>query len=796
LKLKLAQSLRIFLVLTVIFTLIHETECDKKCLIIEQHYNTKVMSSANSPQNRQHKLMRAKFARLGSLALALILAGCGGATLTSHPGLIITPNVATIDTNCTGCNRATPSGAIVEEFSARMSDGSDAEVRWSVRGLHPGAINEEGFFTPPSFLTADAETVVVTATQVNNPKISASTSITITPGFFAPLTPQNIALAPGGTATINGMLAEAGGNTAIHFELERDASSASSIGNAGGELGNISTTHCQRGNLSNTICSVVYTAPATLNAPRLIDLVATVGNAHTSATILVNPAGITSSPVLHQNEQFGPVLLGSTGGHGQDYESSGTVITGCCGGTLGALVEDGAGTQYILSNNHILALSDQASPGDAITQPGLIDNDCSPLGVSSIASLSVYAPLSAPHTNVDAALAQVATGMVDPAGRILELGAKQADGTLAAAAPGISSSGGHGENVTASMLPMEVAKSGRTTGLTCANISAINLDLNVDYYKDCAETVPYLSKTFTNQIAVSGNGFSDAGDSGSLLVDASNAEPIGLYFAGGTDTVGVSQAVANPAPEVLAELNAQLGGNASLSFVGGMDHAVSCLSYGDSTVSAAQAHPLPAGEMARAQLALGDAHALLNPAAGILAVGIGKSSDHIGEAAILIALDESSTVQIPAVIDGVRTQLILTDMKSIQQSGLTPHAARTTAVALPAPTLNAAIAIKKQIASGLMKATPAFFGVGVGQSLDNPREAALVIYVDRRHAPAELPATYNGLRARYILMDRMHVTRSYAQGGSAARSCTKTRNATGNTPSLDGLVRQILPKLN
>jgi hypothetical protein len=41
-----------------------------------------------------------------------------------------------------------------------------------------------------------------------------------------------------------------------------------------------------------------------------------------------------------------------------------------------------------------------------------------------------------------------------------------------------------------------VAKSGRTTGLTCGGISAIDLDVKVDYYLDCAETRPYLTKTF------------------------------------------------------------------------------------------------------------------------------------------------------------------------------------------------------------------------------------------------------------------------------------------------------------
>jgi hypothetical protein len=104
-----------------------------------------------------------------------------------------------------------------------------------------------------------------------------------------------------------------------------------------------------------------------------------------------------------------------------------------------------------------------------------------------------------------------------------------------------------------------VAKSGRTTGLTCASISALNLDVSVDYYLDCAETKPYLTKTFTNQLAISGNQFSDAGDSGALVVDAANAEPVGLYFAGGTDASGVSQGVANPATDVLNELSAQLG---------------------------------------------------------------------------------------------------------------------------------------------------------------------------------------------------------------------------------------------
>ena len=92
----------------------------------------------------------------------------------------------------------------------------------------------------------------------------------------------------------------------------------------------------------------------------------------------------------------------------------------------------------------------------------------------------------------------------------------------------------------------------------------------------------------------------------------------------------------------------------------------------------------------------------------------------------------------------------------------TPFESATAVPALSAAVLNPAVGIKQQIAHSLMRQDPAFFGVGVGQSLDNPKEPALVIYVDRKRVPSQLPATLGGLRTRYIVMDRLHVTRSYA----------------------------------
>jgi hypothetical protein len=70
-----------------------------------------------------------------------------------------------------------------------------------------------------------------------------------------------------------------------------------------------------------------------------------------------------------------------------------------------------------------------------------------------------------------------------------------------------------------------------------------------------------------------------------------------------------------------------------------------------------------------------------------------------------------------------------------------------------------------------MQQNPAFFGVGVGQSLDDPSQAALVIYVDREHMPAQLPATISGLRTRFVIMHRLHVTRSFATAFPAAHHC-------------------------
>jgi hypothetical protein len=712
---------------------------------------------------------------MAAIPVFILVTGCGGGntTMSSSNGTFsILPGTSTIDTNCTGCNATNSSGAAIEQFSAALTAGGAASVTWKVSGgdanSGPGTISSSGQYVPPSYLTADHVSVTVTATLASDTSTTASAVLTVTPGFLQPLTPENAAVAANGTLAITGYIAEAGGSLGIVYGLSSTAS-----GSSGGQ-GTLTSMSCTRSTTAFTYCKVTYTAPATVSATSDTYVVANVGSSssRTASEILLNTAGVSSDPASHEAELATPIALGSSGGNNNAYDTSGNQIVDCCGGTLGSLIQNSSGTQYLLSNNHVLARSDQAATGETIVQPGLIDDNCTPYGqtgaaITPVGTLTAFLPLKSATTNADVAIAAVNSGAVNKSGNILELGTLQANGTLAAAPPGTSSTAGKGE---AAALNMTVAKSGRTTGLTCANISAVSLDVSVGYFTDCAETKPYLTKVYTNQIAVTGNQFSDAGDSGSLVVDSATAEPLGLFFAGGVDTGGGSEGVANPVTDVLSELATQGGG--SYTFVGTTDHAVSCLNYGNATATAAQARVLTNSETARTQAALNQARMLVSPSAGILGVSVGKSGDSAGEGAVIVYVDEAANVSVPATVNGVRTMVIPTTARAVALGSAPQSSFEMSAIpGLQGPVLNQAVAVKQQTAQALMQQNPAFFGVGVGQSLDNPKEAALVIFVDRRNIPAELPPTVNGLRTRYVVMDRLHVTRSYAEKLQARSRC-------------------------
>jgi len=709
---------------------------------------------------------RSRFARLLAalvLPAAFVIAGCGGSVAAgiSNGEFSITPGTAAIDTNCTGCNATNSSTSVpVEQFSATLNSGDQAPVTWSISGgdanSGAGTISAAGQYTPPAYITANSVQVTITAALTSSPSVKAAATVTITPGFLQPLTPENMSLGSGGSATVTGYIAEASVNsTEISYALSSTAN-----GSSGGQ-GSLGPRNCTRSGSAFTFCTVTYSAPATVSSTSATYVVATVGtsSSKTSAEILLNTAGVTSDPANHQTLMATPITLGTSGGNNNDYDTKGNQITDCCGGTLGSLIQNSSGTQYVLSCNHVLARSDQASAGEIIVQPGLIDNNCTPngegAGTAQVGTLTAWLPLSSSSTNVDAAIAQVDSEAVNTLGEIQELGAVQ-NGALVAAPPGTSSTGGKGETAS---LNLSVAKSGRTTGLTCGNISTVSLNVSVSYFKNCAETQPYLTKLYANQIGIEGAEFSDAGDSGSLVVDSNNAEPIGLFFAGGTNSSGVVEGVANPASTVLSELGTQQ--QTTYTFVGTTDHPVSCLNYGNATAVAAQATALAGEQSSLASQALEQGRSIVNPSAGILGVAAGKSSDHSGEASVVVYVDQSMSVAVPQTLAGVRTQVVPTTPQAVAAGTAPQFAAANALPPLASGILNQAISTKQQIVDDLMKQNPAFFGVGVGQSLDNPKEASLVVYVDRKQIPATLPPIINGLRTRYVVMDRLHVTRSY-----------------------------------
>jgi hypothetical protein len=342
-------------------------------------------------------------------------------------------------------------------------------------------------------------------------------------------------------------------------------------------------------------------------------------------------------------------MLGTSGGNIKD--TSGNF---CCSGTLGALLTR-SGTQFILSNNHVLAKSDKAAVGDHVSQPGLVDTNCSPSG--TVANLSQWVtlengtPTGSPPTYTgiaDAAMAQVVSGKVDPTGAILQLGPVVAG--LAQPAPPSSTIG-------TPTVGMQVAKSGRTSGLTCSTIAATNLQVSIDYSPSCGSNATAFTVIYNNQIEIFSTSFSAAGDSGSLIVDANTARPVALLYGGSP-----SDTVANPISDVINGL-ADPKTHVVPTFVGGADHTVSACTGNISPpgpgqgLTAATTLRVADDEMVRA-IAAKTAYAdSLMKQPGILGVGV-TAGDTPGQSAVLILLEKGKPHgPIPATLDGVKTKI-------------------------------------------------------------------------------------------------------------------------------------------
>ncbi len=173
---------------------------------------------------------------------------------------------------------------------------------------------------------------------------------------------------------------------------------------------------------------------------------------------------------------------------------------------------------YILSNNHVLANCNDASPGDQILQPGPLDGganltDC-------IAYLSRFIPLNfeptVPRTNhnniVDAAIAEVA--FKDTSREIYWSGYVK------------------GWRLKANIsVGTDVQKTGRSTNYTTGRITAINATVDIGYSN--GRVARFKDQIMTTILSA-------AGDSGSLVTTLDDIA-VGLLFAGSSNASILNQ---------------------------------------------------------------------------------------------------------------------------------------------------------------------------------------------------------------------------------------------------------------
>lgn len=217
-------------------------------------------------------------------------------------------------------------------------------------------------------------------------------------------------------------------------------------------------------------------------------------------------------------------------------------------GTLGCLVKRD-GLVYILSNNHVLADSNNAPIGSAILQPGKHDGGQL---IDRIAVLKEFVPIQfigGEGCQIGQAFADVGNFFAETFGRKTRLAAvnsEQIENLVDAAIAlpvdsefvcdeildigtilGVNKSPGIG---------LGVQKSGRTTAVTTGVISQIDVMTNVEYGEGKIAL-------FVDQILIEVPGFSAGGDSGSAILDLEN-NLTGLLFAG-SDTVTVANKITN-----------------------------------------------------------------------------------------------------------------------------------------------------------------------------------------------------------------------------------------------------------
>ena len=678
---------------------------------------------------------------------AVLVLGCASTSSKTTVTISVAPTAASVAVGNT------------QQFNATVTGASNAAVTWSVAGgAANGSISSTGLYTAP--VTApNPPQVTVTATAQADSAKSASATVTVTNA-----SPTSVSVSPGAatvanfgtqqfTASVNGAP-----STAVTWQVDAIAGGSQTTGfisTSGLYVAPSGVPTKSDGKGGSVTTTVTVSAVSQANS-----------SASGSATVTIQPG--------NQNAQSGAIELGTSGGNANDSSTNTSTHTiTCCGATLGSLVTRG-GVQYILSNTHVLARSDIAQIGDPIIQPGLVDTStCTPFGARTVANLSAFYNLeTGAAPKIDAAIAQIVPGNVDTSGNILYLGATaDTNGVPVPGAP-------HAGSGVAATLAVPVAKSGRSTGLTCSTVLAVAVNVNaVQYQKGCGTGTTF-TVNYTNQVDIGGGGFSAEGDSGSLIVSQGSTDPVALLFAGSdTDTVG------NPVGTVL---NFFASGGNSVTFVGSGAHAVIGCSLPNRPASASstQAAATVAPEAMQNAAAVRDAHApelLARPE--VQAIGVGASRDNPREAAILFFVTAGQPrTNIPAQVDGVRTRIMEGTLFARRGAVSAEESAQLEQSVAAAPEVYPISETELARARGVHEANaqelmrqPGVQGVGITSSLDAPREAALMIFLVRGAAHNPIPSVIDGLRTRVRESSRF---RAGAGGAGSRAACTMPASKT------------------
>jgi hypothetical protein len=255
------------------------------------------------------------------------------------------------------------------------------------------------------------------------------------------------------------------------------------------------------------------------------------------------------------------------------------------------------GERFILSNNHVLANSNNALVGDAILQPGAIDGGQNP--ADKVATLERFIkirftdePPSPPPTNpptpgpgptpppnggtscdILSALIAILNAAATLFGSQKRVAATTLGGQVVAAPSPTTLAVAEavpenlvdcalGRPINPAMfneeirqigkvtgtkpaaLGMRVRKYGRTTAYTEGNVTLLNATVNIAYGTMTGQK----TARFVGQVVT--EAMSQGGDSGSLIVDATENKAVGLLYAGSELAT-----IFNPIDSVLSQLN-------------------------------------------------------------------------------------------------------------------------------------------------------------------------------------------------------------------------------------------------